>query len=58
MNKRAIMTGAIVGMIVGSIFPWLWGDYATFGLASALWAMIGGFAGIWLTAWASKKIGF
>ena len=57
MNKGALRLGAIGGMTVGAVFPWLWGDYNTFGLASLFWAMIGGFAGIWLVAWASKKIG-
>lgn len=57
MNKRTIMIGAIGGMTAGSVLPWLWGDYATFGLASVLWGMVGGFLGIWLAAWASKNIG-
>lgn len=57
-SKRTVMTGAIGGMTIGSVVPFLWGDYDSFGGASILMAMVGGFAGIWLAVWASKKLGF
>lgn len=50
------MIGAVGGMTVGSILPWLWGDYDSFGLGSVMWGMVGGFLGIWLAAWISKHI--
>lgn len=43
-------------MMVGGTLPLLWGDYNSFGLANAMTTMLGGFAGIWLAAWASKHI--
>jgi len=58
MNKKTIMFGAVGGMTIGSVLPMLWGDYNTFGTASVLWSMVGGFAGIWFAAWASKHISF
>lgn len=58
MNKRTITFGAIGGMTVGSVLPWLWGDYNSFGVASVLWGMVGGFVGIALAAWLGKRIGF
>ncbi len=57
MNKRTVMIGAIGGMTVGSVVPFLWGDYNSFGMASVLMAMVGGIAGIWLAVWLSKRIG-
>lgn len=51
------MIGAIGGMTVGSVVPFLWGDYNSFGMASVLMAMVGGIAGIWLAVWLSKRIG-
>lgn len=42
------MAGAIGGMMAGSVVPWLWGDYNSFGLMSVVCGMIGGFVGIWL----------
>ena len=57
MNKRTITVGAVGGMTVGSVLPWLWGDYNTFGVSSVLMGMVGGFVGIWLAVWVSKRLG-
>ncbi len=57
MNKRTIMIGAIGGMTAGSLLPFLWGDYNSFGATSILMGMVGGFVGIWLAAWLSKRLG-
>jgi len=57
MNKRTIMIGAVGGMTIGSVTPFLWGDYNTFGVTSILMAMLGGFVGIWLAVWLSKRLG-
>ncbi len=48
------MIGAIGGMSIGSVLPWLWGDYDGFGIASALWGMIGGFVGIVVAVWLGR----
>jgi uncharacterized membrane protein YeaQ/YmgE (transglycosylase-associated protein family) len=55
VNKRTVMFGAIGGMTIGSITPFLWGDYNSFGIMSVFMATIGGFIGIWLAVWLSKK---
>lgn len=57
VSKRAVMFGAIGGMTIGAIVPMLWGDYNSFGLPSVLLAMVGGFLGIWLTVYVSKRFG-
>lgn len=51
------MIGAVGGMTIGSVTPFLWGDYNTFGVTSILMAMLGGFVGIWLAVWLSKRLG-
>lgn len=56
-NKRVVMIGAFGGMTLGAIVPMLWGDYDSFGIASILLATLGGFIGIWLVAWLSKRYG-
>jgi len=56
VSKQTVMIGAIGGMTIGSILPWLWGDYKTFGLASIFWGMIGGFLGIWIAVKLSQLI--
>ena len=55
INKRTVMFGAVSGMTVGSVVPFLWGDYNSFDIASVGTGMIGGFVGIWLAVWLSKK---
>lgn len=57
VSKRVVMIGAIGGITIGSLVPMLWGDYNTFGMASVLLGMVGGFLGIWLTVWLSKRLG-
>ncbi len=58
MNKRTIMAGAVGGMIIGGVVPFLWGDYNSFDLTNSMTTMLGGFLGIWLAVWASKHIDF
>ncbi|HTK39245.1 MAG TPA: hypothetical protein VL362_00085 [Patescibacteria group bacterium] len=58
MNKRTIMYGAVGGMMVGGVVPFLWGDYNSFDLTNVLTTTVGGFLGIWLAAWASKYVDF
>ena len=58
VNKRTVMFGAVGGMTVGAVVPMLWGDYNSFDLAAVLWGTIGGFLGIWLAVWLSKRLDF
>ena len=55
VSKRTVMFGAVGGMTIGSVAPMLWGDYNGFGAASVLLGMVGGFFGIWLVVWLSKR---
>lgn len=57
VSKRTVMVGAIGGITIGSVVPFLWGDYDSFGFSSVILGMVGGFLGIWLTVWLSKKLG-
>ena len=54
-SKRTVMIGAVGGMAIGSVVPFLWGDYNTFGFMSLFLSMVGGFLGIWLVVWLSKR---
>ncbi len=56
MNKQTVMVGATVGMIVGGYVPVLFGANPLGGW-SILGSMIGGFLGIWLVVWLSKRYG-
>ena len=56
MNKRTVMVGATVGMIIGSYVPALFGA-SPFGGWSILGGMFGGFFGIWFVARLSKRYG-
>jgi hypothetical protein len=58
VNKRIVMFGAVSGMVIGSMVPFLWGDYNSFDAASIVAGMVGGFLGIWLAVWLSKKLDF
>lgn len=55
MNKKVIMLFAVVGMTIGGAVPMLWGDTNFFDIPSLLLGMVGGFAGIWLAVWLSKR---
>lgn len=55
MNKKIIMMCAVVGMTIGGLLPMLWGDDNFIDVPSILFGMVGGFAGIWLGVWASKR---
>ena len=57
IEKRTVMFGAVGGMTVGAVIPWLWGDYNSFGMASVLCSMVGGFAGIYIAIKLSQLIG-
>ena len=41
------MICAVVGLIIGGFIPALWGG-STLGLASLLFGVVGGIAGVWL----------
>ena len=55
-SKRTVMIGAVGGMIIGGVLPFLWGDYNSFDLTNVLTTTIGGFVGIWLAVWLGKHI--
>lgn len=55
MNKKVVMTFAVIGMTVGGCIPMLWGDYNFVDVPSLLLGMVGGFAGIWLAVWLGKR---
>lgn len=54
INKRFVMLGATVGMLLGGWVPTLFGA-DPFGGWSILGGMVGGFAGIWMAVWLSKR---
>jgi len=58
-TKHTVMTGAVGGMTIGSLIPWLFGDYNSFDVWSlGVGPLIGGVVGIWLAVWLSKKLDF
>lgn len=57
VSKRTVSIGAVLGMTVGGAFPMLFGDYNTFDGWSILGGLVGGFGGIWLAFWLSKRFG-
>lgn len=57
VSKRTVTFGAVGGMTAGSVVPFLWGDYNSFGVVSVLCAMVGGLFGVWLAVWLSKQLG-
>lgn len=56
-SRSVVMIGATIGSIVGGYVPVLFGA-DVFDLWSILFGMIGGFAGIALTVWLSKRLGW
>lgn len=56
MNKRTIMIGATAGMLIGGWVPTLFGANPLGGW-SVLGGLVGGFFGIWLAVWLSKRYG-
>ena len=55
VSKRTVMFGAVGGMTIGAVTPMLWGDYNSFDVPSTLLGMVGGFLGIWLAFYLSKR---
>ncbi len=58
VSKRTAMFGAVGGMIIGGVVPFLWGDYNSFDFTNVLTTTIGGFLGIWLAVWLGKRFDF
>jgi outer membrane lipoprotein SlyB len=56
MSKKGIMAGALIGGVVGSYVPTLFGD-SLLGGWSILGRVVGGLVGIWLAVWISKRYG-
>ncbi|MCA9341226.1 hypothetical protein KC952_01715 [Candidatus Saccharibacteria bacterium] len=56
-SKSTVMAGAVGGMTIGSVLPFLWGDYNSFGMASIFFATVLGFFGIWLAVRLSNWLG-
>jgi len=57
MNKKVILFFATVFSIAGGYLPVLFGDSNLLDGWSILGGLIGGFAGIWFGAYASKRWG-
>ena len=57
MNKRLILLFATVFGFIGSYIPVLFGDNDFFSGWSILGSLIGGFFGIWLGVFVSKRWG-
>lgn len=57
MNKKTIGFFGVLGMTVGSVAPWLFGDYNSFDEWSVLGGFVGGIVGIVLGVWAGKRFG-
>jgi len=49
MGRSVIGFGGFVGVTVGSFVPELWGA-SSFSLASVVFGLVGGVAGVWLGA--------
>lgn len=56
-SKKLIMFGAVVGMVVGSLVPMLFGDNNLLGGGSILGSLIGGFVGIWVAYKVAQRLG-
>jgi hypothetical protein len=48
MTKKFIMLGMVVGSLVGSYIPSIWGG-SVFSMSSIFFAAVGGLAGIWVS---------
>lgn len=57
LNKKTISFFGLLGMTVGSLVPWLFGDFNSFDEWSVLGAFVGGIVGIVLGVWAGKRFG-
>jgi hypothetical protein len=53
--KKSVSLMAIIGMTAGGSAPMLWGDTNFLDGWSILGGLIGGFAGIWLGVFISKR---
>jgi uncharacterized membrane protein YfcA len=45
-----------IGMTIGAVLPFLWGDRDPLSGASILWGFVGGFVGIWVGAKIAKQL--
>lgn len=57
MNKTAILVFATIFSIIGGYIPYLFGDKDLLSGWSILMGTVGGFFGIWVGVWASKRFG-
>jgi hypothetical protein len=57
MNKRVLLFFATVFGILGGYLPMLFGDSNLFDIWGILGGLVGGFFGIWLGVYVSKRWG-
>ncbi len=55
-QKTIIMIMMSIGMTIGAVLPFLWGDRDPLSGASILWGFVGGFVGIWVGAKIAKQL--
>ncbi len=55
MNKTLLITSATIFGILGGFVPYLWGDDNPFGGWGIFFGTVGGFFGIWLGVWISRR---
>lgn len=46
-SKKTVMTGMVIGSLVGGYMPVLWGE-SMFSFTSVIFTAVGGIVGIWL----------
>lgn len=57
INKKTIGFFGMLGMTVGGVVPWLFGDYNSFDEWAVLGGFVGGIVGIVLGVWVGKRFG-